>query len=52
VGADVVAAAAKLKVPLTEHSAVLAKVTAALKKIDSGIDWARRTDLTSRVFGE
>jgi hypothetical protein len=49
---DVVAAARRLQVPLAEHTAVIAKVTKAMTKINHGLEWARRTGALRSINAE
>jgi hypothetical protein len=51
-GGDVVGAARRLAVPIAEHAAMLAKVTKAVRKIDAGIEWARRTGALRQINAE
>jgi hypothetical protein len=51
-GEEIVAAARRLDMPVTEHAVVLARATRAAKKIEAGMAWAQRTGVLHQVNSE
>jgi hypothetical protein len=51
-GEDVVAAARRLDVMVTEHAGVVTRAQAAVKKIEGGLRWAQRQGVLSQFNDE
>jgi len=51
-GGDVAAAARKLGVAVADHATVLARAEAAVRRINNGVEWARRTGVLAELNAE